>query len=168
MKKSELKKIIHECLCEHMGSMKLESMRKSHSKRIVESADIDNEDLATEFLDSSKICKDSFDDIVTFLDEFEDYAEVGIQDYYDADKFIKEEIPNVTAWYTLWDSDAFDAFGVQWSILAFTSDKKCYNIEGLTRGYWKFIVVENTDIVKEVLSEFAETHPEYSGYTPSA
>ena len=125
MKKSELKKIIHECLCEHMDNMKLESMRKSHSKLIVESADTDSEDLATEFLDSSKICKDSFDDIVTFLDEFEDYAEVGIQDYYDADKFIKEEIPNVTAWYTLWDSDAFE---VQWSILAFTSDKKCYGV----------------------------------------
>ena len=165
MKKSELKKIIHECLCEHMDSMKLESMRKSHSKLIVESADTDSEDLATEFLDSSKICKDSFDDIVTFLDEFEDYAETGIQDYYDADKFIKEEIPNVTAWYTLWDSDAFE---VQWSILAFTSDKKCYGIEGLTEGYWKFMVIENTDRVKKVLSEFAETHPEYSGYTPSA
>lgn len=165
MKKSELKKIIHECLCEHMGSMKLESMRKSHSKLIVESADTDSENLATEFLDSSKICKDSFDDIVTFLDEFEDEAEAGIQDYYDADKFIKEEIPNVTAWYTLWDSDAFE---VQWSILAFTSDKKCYGVWGEARGYWKFMVEDNVDIVKEVLSEFAETHPEYSGYTPSA
>lgn len=78
MKKSELKKIIHECLYEHMDSMKLESMRKSHSKRIVESADVDNEDLVNEFLHSSKICKDSFEDIVTFLDEFEDEAEAGI------------------------------------------------------------------------------------------
>ena len=164
MKKSELKKIIHECLCEHMDSMKLESMRKSHSKLIVESADTDSEDLATEFLDSSKICKDSFDDIVTFLDEFGD-AEAGIQDYYDADKFIKEEIPNAAAWYTLWDNDAF---GAAWNILVFTSDKKCYGVWGEARGYWKFMVVEDTDSVKEVLSEFAETYPEYSGYTPSA
>ena len=164
MKKSELKKIIHECLCEHMDNMKLESMRKSHSKLIVESADTDSEDLATEFLDSSKICKDSFEDIVTCIDNFGD-AEAGIQDYYDADKFIKEEIPNAAAWYTLWDSDAF---GAAWNILVFTSDKKCYGVWGEARGYWKFWVVENIDIVKEVLSEFAETHPEYSGYTPSA
>lgn len=164
MKKSELKKIIHECLCECMGNIKLESVKNPKSKRIVESTDIDNEDLATEFLDSSKTCKDSFDDIVTFLDDFGDDAEAGIQDYYDADKFIKEEIPTTTAWYTLWDSDAF---GAAWNILAFTSDKKCYGIWGESQGYWQFDVEDSVDSVKEVLSEFAETYPEYSSYTPS-
>ena len=164
MKKSELKKIIHECLCEHMDSMKLESMKKSHSKRIVESADVDNEDLVNEFLHSSKICKDSFEDIVTFIDDFGDDAEAGIQDYYDADKFIKEEIPNAAAWYTLWDSDAF---GAAWNILVFTSDKKCYGVWGESRGYWQFNVEDNANNVREVLDEFAEMYPEYSSYTPS-
>lgn len=164
MKKSELKKIIHECLCECIGNIKLESVKNPKSKRIVESTDIDNEDLVTEFLDSSKICKDSFDDIVTFLDEFGDDAEAGIQDYYDADNFIKEEIPTATAWYTLWDDDSEE---LVWNILAFTPDKKCYVIQGISHGYWRFIIEDNADIVRDFLDEFTEMHPEYFSYTPS-